>query len=335
MKQWHGGSFINTLFLISFFTLFSANSWAQKSPYHGERPAWLTSTLTEVIAISPTDITELSGHLLIDIPLTLETLTTPTFFVSTRHPFELFKEARSGFYPQMKSFILIMPNWERLQAQGEYIKEGAEIKTLQAVDGLIYYHVIRRNGEASVESFTSQGFSHPQVKFYKKAPPAPNERVVYYKEKFDFSDHYLKITEEELDKNLLFVADFARRNQLTIEGTYLLKESPVAKADMPRDEKPKSTPLGSQTFFYTLANLPNHERLNFILEKRAFWAKTRGEALSQQPIFTPEVIFANPILTLVSFNQLETQEANQTKSEEKTLIAPQPSQEKIILESTK
>lgn len=343
MKQWHNTRFISTLLLYSFFTLFFTNSWAQKSPYHGEKPTWLTDTLTEVIPITPTDITELGGNFLIDIPLTLERLNNPIFFISTRLPFELFKDAHFGFYPQMKSFTLIMPDWERLQTKGKNIKEGAEITAFQAADGLIYYHVNRRNGEATVESFTSQGFSHPKVRFYSKTSPAPNERVVYYKEKFDFSDSYLKITEEEVNQNLQFVTDFARRNQLTIEGTYLLQESPrgvTAENSIARkDDSAQNNLKGNQTYFYTLANLPNHERLNFILEKRAFWAKIRGETLSKQPIFTPEIIYANPILTLIDFSQ--PQSLNQPTGPQKddksgsAPLVPQDKQKPIILESTK
>lgn len=232
---------------------------------------FLDTAYREVIMIENEHVAHQGDNYLIDIPLKEDQDTLHVFFLSARVPVDLFKNSTS-FYPSVKEFILIVPDWEFYQRVAEDATKNGIV--LEPATTNVYYHIKRNEDQISVDSMRISGNGHPQLDF--KTPDIPKDHFVSYRSEQYGSVCCPKDPRWEIaNEDGPFIKSFETRNNVRIKGIY-------------RENNGKE---GEHITYYTLTGLSPEQRLKFILEKRSQWIvnKTTKEIEFAPQLFTPQL----------------------------------------------
>ncbi len=246
-----------------------ASSEAQVTP----KQKWLQERYDQVVMISDDRVAQSEGDYLIDLPIREKADSNYVFFVSAKIPVEMFTKQES-FYPAIKEFILIIPDWKIDQKVAKDDKKGAV--TLKPATANWYY-LIRRNGSSIQTDSLYIAADNKQPQLAYAAVKAPEGMLKFYR-----SEYYGSVCcprdpmRDLLKEDVPFIRDFENKNNVTIIGTY---RQPLGKE-------------GEHAVYYTLPNLTTKQRLAFILDKRWQWilnAKLKDLNFKPQ-IFTPRLV---------------------------------------------
>ncbi len=241
-------------------------------PYQKKTVDWLKKSYSNVVDIQDSQVSESAQNFLIDIPLEENADSSYVFLLSAHVPVQLFLSSTS-FYPGIKEFILIVPDWEFYQKVGQDATNNGI--TLEPATTNIYYRVKRTGDSVHTDSIRISGDGHPQIHY--AVPKIGRDLLVVYREESYGSlccpkDPMWAIAEQDLP----FVKGFEKSNKLTLTGTF-------------RQNNGKE---GEHTVYYTLPNLTSRQRLDFILAKRSQWVVNKGvkDAYNKAQLFTPKLI---------------------------------------------
>ncbi len=246
-----------------------APSVAQVTP----KQNWLQKSYDRVIVIDDDKVAQSDGSYLIDLPIQEKADSNYVFFVSAKIPIELFTKQES-FYPKIKEFVLIMPDWKIDQKVAKDDKKGAV--TLKPATANWYY-LIRRNGNSIQTDSLYIAADNKQPQLAYAAVKAPEGMLKFYR-----SEYYGSVCcprdamRDLLKEDVPFIRDFENKNNVTIIGNY---EQPLGKE-------------GEHAVYYTLPNLTTKQRLAFILDKRWQWIlnKETKDIYFKPQIFTPRLV---------------------------------------------
>lgn len=228
----------------------------------------------DVIRIDDAQVAEMGGSYLVDIPVSFDPAKPPVFFLDAKISPDLLKTNR-GFYPELKAFILIVPDWAYYQSVAESTR-GTGITCAEPIATNIYYHIKRTDRQVLVDSQRIQGNEQPELHFRKLKNTWHDTLVVYRTESYGSTccpeDPMWKISGEDIP----FVKNYEQQNKLRIAGTF-------------RQNNGKE---GEYISYYSLAGLTAAQRLSFMLAKRAQWIVNKELKFIEFPpaIFTPQLV---------------------------------------------
>lgn len=249
------------------------NNAPQKKP----APGWMKLAYKNVVMIADKDVAGSAGNYLIDIPLEANEDTTYAFFLGAHIPVEYFK-TNNGFYPSIKAFILIVPDWDFYKK----ISEDASRKgmCIEPATTNYYYHIVRNADKIKVDSVRISGdegiagvnYIHPEV--------PKNTLATYRIESYGSiccpKDPNWVLAEEDIS----FIKNYEKEKGILIKGTY-------------RQNNGKE---GEHSNYYTLEGLTTQQRLDFMLAKRSQWIVNKATKMMvfKKQLFTPQLV---PLVT--------------------------------------
>ncbi len=236
------------------------------------RPDWLAQKYSQVTMIDNDHVAVLNGNYLVDIPLQFNTDSSYVFYLNAKIPVGLFKESL-GFYPELKQFILIVPDW----------KFYAEVSKMSAKKGMcvepettnLYYYIRREEDSVKVDSARLGGPENPWLDFGRAVVPE-DMLVVYRKESYGSVCCPRDPMWDIADQDSSFVRGFEEKNKFKVTtGRYIQMQGKE----------------GENSIYYTLPGLTTLQRLQFLLEKRAQWSLNRAakKMLPSPKLFTPQL----------------------------------------------
>jgi hypothetical protein len=260
-----------------FASIFSLNNCTSKGTQfkveNRPRPEWLLHEYKDALMIEPFNTVEQDGFFLIDQPIDFADGITPVFFLNKAIPLELFKNSQA-FYPELKEFILVVPDWEYYQKVADDAqKDGI---TIEPTTSNYYYHFSRTNGQLKVDDYYIKGEEQP-ILDYKIPVISKTENLIVYRE-----EQYGSVCCPKDEKHSLatldadFVKNYEVQHQVTISGTY-------------RQTTGKE---GEHVNYYTLQGMSSAERLAFLLSKNRQW-QLKGSGIfnpDEKRIITPKVV---------------------------------------------
>ena len=233
---------------------------------------WLKKSYSSVVDIEDRYVSNSAQNFLIDIPLKEDADSSYVFFLNAHIPVDLLLQSKT-FYPGVKEFIMMVPDWEFYQKVAE--EATANGMTIEPATTNIYYRVKRTEDGVNIDSIRISGNGHPQINFV--TPKIANDLLVVYREE----SYGSRCCPEDpmwaiAGMDIPFVKEFERSNRLKVTGTY----------------KQMNGKEGEHTVYYTLPKLASQQRLNFILAKRSQWVlgKQAKDVSHQGQIFTPKLI---------------------------------------------
>ncbi len=233
---------------------------------------WLKDQYNNVVEIETKHVARSGEHILIDIPLAAYPDSSYVFFLNAAVPVERLVKYE-GFYPAVKEFIVIVPDWEFYEKlAADATKNGI---TLEPATTNLYYHILREEDNVKVDSIRISGDGHPKLEFQK--PIAPKDMLVVYRTESYGSVCCPRDPRWDIaDQDPTFIKAFEQRNKVRIRSRY-------------RQNNGKE---GEYSIFYTLPGLSVQQRLNFILEKRSQWIvnKETKDSTFQPQVFTPQLV---------------------------------------------
>ncbi|WP_286858643.1 MULTISPECIES: hypothetical protein [Sphingobacterium] len=236
------------------------------------RPDWLAEKYSQVTMIDDDHVAVLNGNYLVDMPLQFNTDSSYVFYLNAKIPVELFKESL-GFYPELKQFILIVPDWKfYAEVSKTTSKEGmcVELETTN-----FYYYIRREEDNVKVDSTRLGVLENPALDFDKSVVP-DDMLTVYRKESYGSVCCPRDPMWDIADQDSCFVRGFEERNKFKVTmGRYIQMQGKE----------------GENSIYYTLPGLTPLQRLQFLLEKRVQWRLNREDKkmpLSPQ-LFTPQL----------------------------------------------
>ena len=215
------------------------------------RPGWLQLAYSDAVLIEAENSSELDGTYLINQPVDFNPDSLAVFFVMAKLPPELFKNS-DEFYPELKEFILIVPDFEfynRLAEESS--KRGI---TAEPATTNYYYHVKRADGQVMVDSYHISGEGHPQLKY--RDPMVPKNKIVVYR-----TESYGSVCCPKDERRILeehdapFIRQYEQQHGVKIEGSY-------------RQVNGKE---GEHNNYYTLQGLDMSQQLAFLVAKNKQW----------------------------------------------------------------
>ncbi|RQO32576.1 hypothetical protein DBR32_02980 [Taibaiella sp. KBW10] len=225
-----------------------------------------------VIRIDDNQVAEIAGNYLVDIPLPHSDDKAYVFFLDAHMPVSLFQKA-NGFFPNLKEFILIVPDWAYYDDVAKSIR-GTGIYCAEPIATNIYYHIKREGAAIHIDSLRMQGSEQPELSFRKQKTSFKDTLVVYRTETYgggaNPKDPMLALEQEDAP----FIRDYEKQHKLRITGTFKqYKERKVFN-------------------YYTLPGLSTAQRLQFLLAKRGQWILNRQDKfiLFAPEIFTPQLM---------------------------------------------
>ncbi|MDF2516017.1 MAG: hypothetical protein K0R59_1313 [Sphingobacterium sp.] len=248
------------------------------------RPDWLAQKYSQVTMIDNDHVAVLNGNYLVDIPLQFNTDSSYVFYLNAKIPVGLFKESL-GFYPELKQFILIVPDW----------KFYAEVSKMAAKKGMcvepettnFYYYIRREEDHVKVDSARLGGLENPLLDFNRSV--VPNDMLaVYRKESYGSVCCPRDPMWDIAGQDSSFVRGFEERNKFKVTtGRYIQMQGKE----------------GENSIYYTLPGLTTLQRLQFLLEKRVQWSLNRAaKKMPPSPkLFTPQLYQ----LITIGFNRFE------------------------------
>ena len=244
-----------------------------KSQYPDQKKAdWLQKNYSNVVEISDNQVAESAQNILIDIPLKEDADSNHVFVLSAHLPAHRLVNSTS-FYPGLKQFLMIVPDWEFYdKVSSDATKNGI---TLEPATTNIYYRVKRTEHEVNIDSIRISGDGHPQLHF--AAPKIGTDSLVVYREESYGSVCCPKDPKWAIaDQDLPFIKTFEKTNKVSLKGTF----------------QQRNGKEGEHTVYYSLPNLTSKQRLDFILAKRSQWVLPEElKDLRHEPqIFTPQFI---------------------------------------------
>nr|WP_249665423.1 hypothetical protein [Mucilaginibacter sp. Bleaf8] len=219
---------------------------------------WLQKTYNNVVIIDDDKVAKSRGSYLIDVPIQENADSCYVFFVNAKVPAELFIKQES-FYPDIKEFILIMPDWKLHQKVAENAKKSGV--TLEPTVTNRYYR-IRRNGN-SVQADSLRISDNRKQPHLKYAALKTNKDML----KFYLAESYGSVCcprdpqWELFEEDVPFMKAFEKKHKVNITETF-------------RQTYGKE---GEHTVYYTLPKLTTKQRLIFILDKRWQWILKKKE----------------------------------------------------------
>ncbi|WP_275140516.1 hypothetical protein [Elizabethkingia meningoseptica] len=236
-------------------------------------PAWLAKNYNHVVMIEEENTAEQAGSYLVDIPLKEQQDSVSVFFLNTRIPLELFKKP-NAFYPSLKEFILIVPDWKYYQDVAEASEKKGII--LEPLVTNYYYHITRNDqGVVKTDSTHISGNGHPRFSYTE--PVVPKDMLNVYRTESYGSVCCPRDPRWDLQQDdVPFIKAYEQVKGIAIQGIY----------------KQNNGKEGEHTVYYTLPGLASKQRLDFILEKRSQWIinkETKDMSFNPQ-IFTPQLI---------------------------------------------
>ncbi|MBC9914298.1 hypothetical protein [Chitinophaga varians] len=243
----------------------------QAKPQAPADSSWLKKSYDHVVLIEDKYVAEAAGNYLVDLPLVEAADSNYTFYLGAHIPVTMFT-ATSTFYPGIREFTLIVPDWEFYHQ----VAEGASSRNMCAEPATtnIYYHIRRNDTAVIVDSVRVQG-EQPALKYI--TPHAPSDTLVVYRTESYGSaccppDPQWKRTAE----NAAMIKDFERKHKVSITGTY----------------RQNSGKEGEHTDYYTLPGLTTKQRLDFLLTRRWQWIvnKETKQIVFRPQFFTPTLI---------------------------------------------
>ncbi|WP_282636078.1 hypothetical protein [Sphingobacterium thalpophilum] len=236
------------------------------------RPAWLKPVYHEAVMIEDSDCTEKDGTYLIDRAVDFHPDSMAVFFVAARLPRELFENAE-GFYPELREFILVMPDYEAYeQVAKDAEKQGI---TLEPAVSNYYYYVKREDGKATVDRYHLTGEGQPQLHY--AVPKIPKDKILVYR-----TESYGSVCCPKDGRRVLeaadasFIRQYEQQHGVQIKGSF-------------RQINGKE---GEHNNYYTLSGLNRRQRLDFLLAKNRQW-QFEGKTLlptSGKQIITPALV---------------------------------------------
>ena len=233
---------------------------------------WLKKNYSNVLDINDSQVSKSAQNFLIDLPLKEDADSSYVFFLNAGIPVDLLLHSKS-FYPGIKDFIMMVPDWEFYQKVAE--DATANGMTIEPATTNIYYRVKRTEDSVHIDSIRISGNGHPQINFI--TPKIGDDLLVVYREESYGSrccpaDPIWAIAGMDIP----FVKEFEKSNKLKVTGTF----------------KQMNGKEGEHTVYYTLPNLTSQQRLDFILAKRSQWVidKKAKDAPHEGQIYTPKLI---------------------------------------------
>lgn len=230
------------------------------------------SIFNNVILIKSTDVST-NGHFLIDIPIKPQKDPIVIFNDDFRIPANLFFSRNSFLYGQ-NEFILITPDWEfHKEIIEEQKRTGLHIKTSRN----IIYH-IKRNGsgyEVDSLSVVLQGINNPIKINFKEQPELNKNEVKYFLKECYGSGCCPK------DPNLEF-----RQERDVMRNKFNEKYNVNVYKNTYRQTLGEE---GEHCTYYTLSDLTNEQKIEFIFPPRPF-TKTDDVIQGSYVIILPSVI---------------------------------------------
>ncbi|QJB42407.1 hypothetical protein HF324_32985 [Chitinophaga oryzae] len=230
--------------------------------------SWLQKSYDHVVEIERKHVAEAGGNWLVDLPLVESPDSHYVFFMEARIPAALFTRS-SAFYPAIKEFTLIVPDWQFY----DEITEQATRKgmCIEPATTNIYYHIRRVDTMVKVDSIHISG-EQPVVTFQQPKVPAGN-MVVYRSESYGSACCPKDPMWELAKEDAAVIRSFEQQHKVSVKGTY-------------RQQQGKE---GEHTDYYTLPDLTPNQRLDFILMKRSQWIvnKEKKKITFSPQVFTP------------------------------------------------
>ncbi len=237
------------------------------------------SLLTNVIKISNDDIVKIDKQYLIDIPIQFSENETAVFFNNSTILNQFILQSRS-FYPQLKEFILISPDWKYYKEVEQSATEN-EIECAEPIPTNWYYQIKRERDTVIVDSIRLQGKKMPQLQF-KKIEPLDNTIVYYSSESYGSKCCPRSFTHSLKKKFNNLVTTFKTENNIPLLGAYRQIEGKE----------------GEHSIFYTLEKLTIEQKLQFIIKHvNVLFPKEKNKP----KIYTPKIKEKNSRLKLLQY----------------------------------
>ncbi len=263
-----------TSILLSMFSLQNCTpNGGQVKHENRPRPDWLQEEYNDAVMIEPFNSVEQDGFFLIDQPIDFAEGITPTFFLTTMIPLELFKNSEA-FYPELKEFVLVVPDWDYYQkTTGDAHDNGI---TLEPITSNYYYRFVRTEDSVKVDDYYIQGEGQPVLNYKIPAVSKIENLIVYREEQYGSVCCPRDEKHSLAEQDSAFITSYETKNHVSIEGTY-------------RQTNGKE---GEHINYYTLQGISSAKRLAFLLAKNKQW-QLDGQGVfnpDEKRVITPKVV---------------------------------------------
>ena len=237
------------------------------------RPAWLLNEYKNAVMIEPFNTVEQDGFFLIDQPIDFVDSVTPVFFLNKAIPLELFKNS-DAFYPQLKEFILVVPDWEYYQKVAEDAQNDGI--AIEPTTSNRYYRFTRTDGQLNVDDYYIKGEEQPVLDYTISHVSKKANLIVYWQEQYGSGCCPMDGKHTLSSKDRAFVKNHEMQQKVIIAGTY---------AQVNGKE-------GGHINYYTLQGMTSAQRLTFLLAKNKH-CQQDGKCLfnpTEKRLITPKVV---------------------------------------------